>query len=493
MLQTYLPHKYKVHFGTKANIGLVTCWSDPEVILHQSSEILNHVSILSTLYSREGVSIIIRNLALNPQIRYLLIWTNSPLSQTEIGKSGLDLLKKLFTDGINSDGTVMGTNTKLHPEIAPEIIQKIISNVEFIDLSDLSYEQLLTKLSVTNFSNLEKFMEPISFPESNRDTSVTWPSEKVGWLVRDQKIVNVWLKVVDKILRYGSVRETDYGNNQKELQYVTWVVENEDIDDLYLPDWPDNILEACGFSSHKLNQYKNSLLDPVLPAQTSYTYGYRLRNYLDQIDQIQEIIRLLNESLVTRRAFATTFIPTQDFLHSSPPCLTSIQVLSDNQQKINLFVNIRSNDIFKAALSNAVGLLNLQKYISDQVGLLPGKMTITSVSAHIYEEDWDMAQKLIDCQLISKSNLIFDEKNDLDPRGVVRIFLSNNQICLELSNMGEVLYEIQAHDAQTISRKIAHLDLLSRADHYIDIGIELAKAEYCLKNNMTYKQDRNLL
>jgi dihydropteroate synthase len=38
--------------------------------------------------------------------------------------------------------------------------------------------------------------------------------------------------------------------------------------------------------------------------------------------------------------------------------------------------------------------------------------------------------------------------------------------------------------------KIAKLHLLSKADHYVDITIELLKAEIALNSNLNYEQDK---
>jgi hypothetical protein len=38
--------------------------------------------------------------------------------------------------------------------------------------------------------------------------------------------------VVDKIMRYGVVKGTQYGNKQKGIMGITWVIENEDVDNL---------------------------------------------------------------------------------------------------------------------------------------------------------------------------------------------------------------------------------------------------------------------
>jgi thymidylate synthase len=293
-------------------------------------------------------------------------------------------------------------------------------------------------------------------------------------------------------LRYVKVGETQYGNKQRELQSISWTIDSEEIENFYLPDWPEEVQNRIGLSTEMREQYRNAFLNPIVPQGTSYTYGSRLNNYPGEVNQIQEIIHAIKQSSITRRAVATTFYPAIDSKSENPPCLTQIQILVSGG-KINFFAIFRSHDIFKAAIPNAYGLLNLQKYIAQETNLKIGKMTVTSISAHIYEEDWEMAQKLVKCSIWDREKKKFDEQEDIDPRGLIRISVQKNEIFLELiSQNGEQLFEYYGKTAREVALKVAHLDLLSRSDHYCDMSIELTKAELSLKTNIDYIQDRPL-
>ena len=87
----------------------------------------------------------------------------------------------------------------------------------------------------------------------------------------------------------------------------------------------------------------------------------------------------------------------------------------------------------------------------------------------------------------------FDEKEDIDPRGYVRILILNERLRAELvTPEGEQLMRIEGTTAREIALKIAKLNLLSKPDHYCDVSLELMKAEIALKNNQEYVQDRPL-
>lgn len=438
------------------------------------------------------MSIILRNLCLNPDIRYLIIWANNPLSKTPFGVMGKNMIKSLWETGVDNDHTVIGTGDKIHKEIDIKIVEKIIQKVQLIDLSDLPIKSVIDK--VKEYTERKMYMSPITFPEARRDTSKPFPSEELGWVVRGKKLTDTWLKVVDRIIRYGTIKSTEYGNMQKELQSITWVIEAENIDNPYIPQWPQEVKDHVGLQISSITQYKKLFLNKKLPKGMAYTYGQRLGNYPGDINQIEAIVNHINNNSVTRRAFATTFYPPQDSVHESPPCLALVHIITTSDKKINMLVTFRSHDIFKAAIPNALGLLNLQKYIAKKTGYISGKLSITSNSAHIYEEEWEMAQNTIKCGLWESAKLTFDENTDIDPRGYMRIKAQENSLYAELvSSEGEQLFEYTGKTAREVCMKLARLDLLSKPDHYCDVFIELVKAEIAMKNKQEYIQDRPLL
>ena len=162
-------------------------------------------------------------------------------------------------------------------------------------------------------------------------------------------------------------------------------------------------------------------------------------------------------------------------------------------EKIHLFAVFRSHDIFKSGISNAFGLLGLQQYISEQTGLPRGKLSIMSNAAHIYEEDWAMAEEIVQSKWHDHIQPRFDELMDIDPRGIVIIRLDGSAIIATLrSPDGKELYTEKGTRAKEIILQLAKRNLLSQPDHYADIAIELVKAEIAAKLNIPYVQDKPL-
>ena len=63
--------------------------------------------------------------------------------------------------------------------------------------------------------------------------------------------------------------------------------------------------------------------------------------------------------------------------------------------KLNTTALWRSHDIYGAWFPNAVGLTHLAKYAADKLNMDVGTVTIHSISAHIYEVNFDDAKQIL--------------------------------------------------------------------------------------------------
>lgn len=492
----YQPDKYKVFLGEGKTIGFCTLWNEPEKVIKEYPDLLKKSAIIGTLYSRQGVNIILRNLALNPQIRHLYLWNNGTLSCSPFGVSGKEILLGLWKNGINKNREIPSIDFKIEKEIDTEIINKVIKNVSLQEIFDSDLSLVANKLIE---SREKPYMESVRFENSVPEVVDVFPSEKVGFIVHGKTVIDAWVRVVDRIMRYGTIKGTQYGTQQRELIGVTWVIENEDPDNPSLDtDWPEGLKKTIGLNMESINHYKSIFLSPDAPEGIKYTYGNRLMRYPGangEVDQIKEIlIKELKDSIDTRRGVATTLVPWVDKDSKEPPCITQIQVLQTNK-KMHLLVTARSHDIFKAAIPNAFGLRALQKEIADQVGLEMGSLQITSQSAHIYEAEWDDAKKLVECSIWEREpDTKFDPSISADPRGLFVISVKDNKISAYFKTpSGDDLLTITGKTALEVSKKIAQLELTNKPEHLLDIGSELQKAEIAIYTGISYTQDKPLI
>ena len=117
-----------------------------------------------------------------------------------------------------------------------------------------------------------------------------------------------------------------------------------------------------------------------------------------KIDQIEYIIKKLKEKPYSRRAQAITWRPLVDPFHTDPPCLQRIYMRVKDDRLI-MQTTWRSRDLFRAWEANVNGMIRIQKYVADQLGLEMGHYLDFSNSLHIYgstiSEVKDMFNRMI--------------------------------------------------------------------------------------------------
>lgn len=165
---------------------------------------------------------------------------------------------------------------------------------------------------------------------------------------------------------------------------------------------------------HDLEKYRSEMLygvhdyfmdDKSNPERWKYTYYQRLFGYETQagdlINQINKCVEMLKKCGYTRRAQAITWQPWKDLGISDPPCLQSL-LFRIEEEKLNMNVRFRSNDLYKAAFFNAHVLVELQKDVANQVGVEIGELMWVSESMHIYGSYFDEVKSFIN--RINKTN-----------------------------------------------------------------------------------------
>lgn len=149
-----------------------------------------------------------------------------------------------------------------------------------------------------------------------------------------------------------------------------------------------------GVHDHWMNDLSN-------PNRWTYTYHQRLfdfhvpdTRFCITLNQIEKVIKQLKECGHTRRAQAITWQPWFDPDHIDPPCLQSLWFRVEND-KLNMNVRFRSNDLLKAAFMNMVALTELQKMVADAINVKVGEYVHLSDSMHIYGKDFADVERLL--------------------------------------------------------------------------------------------------
>jgi len=151
------------------------------------------------------------------------------------------------------------------------------------------------------------------------------------------------------------------------------------------------------WNEERLEEYARQLLSGNNPG-FEYTYGERLRAWslpgAPALDQIEQAVQRLRASPATRRATAVTWIPPVDACKDEVPCMI-VDDFKLRDGRLHLSVFFRSHDFAGAYPANLYGLAKVLQYVSGQVGALPGSISTTSASAHIYEHDWDWVERML--------------------------------------------------------------------------------------------------
>jgi thymidylate synthase len=192
-----------------------------------------------------------------------------------------------------------------------------------------------------------------------------------------------WESLVKRIMKDGVEITDERGSITKEI--LNTMVNIKDPMDSESP-------KGYFWTGEKLDKYSEQFLSSDKQGFI-YTYGNRLRAHFDGIDQIQEAIERLNNFRESRRAISITWDPTVDTKNDEVPCMMLVD-FKIRDGKLHTTGLWRSHDIYGAWFPNAVGLSNLAKYVAGEVGSEIGMLTIHSISAHIYEVNFDEAERV---------------------------------------------------------------------------------------------------
>ena len=116
-------------------------------------------------------------------------------------------------------------------------------------------------------------------------------------------------------------------------------------------------------------------------------YGTRLFYQNGQHDQIQNVINTLNKGRRTSRRAVIQLFEASDLTENfnEVPCTCTLQFLVRND-KLNLLVNMRSNDAYRGLPHDIFAFTMLQELIARSLGVEVGIYKHCAASLHLYEK-----------------------------------------------------------------------------------------------------------
>ena len=225
----------------------------------------------------------------------------------------------------------------------------------------------------------------------------------MSFQIEVNQIADGWVTLVKKIMEEGKEINDERGSLTKEVLNTLVTIrdplgkqksKNNDETDMF-----EDIKIPTGYfwRGEKLKIYSEQFISDDKQGFV-YTYGNRLRAHFEGIDQIQVAIDRLKNCTESRRSISVTWDPTVDTKVDEVPCMILVDLKIRNG-KLYTTGLWRSHDIYGAWFPNAVGLTYLTKYAADQLGVEVGEISIHSISAHIYEVNFDDAKKTLSMQM----------------------------------------------------------------------------------------------
>lgn len=180
----------------------------------------------------------------------------------------------------------------------------------------------------------------------------------------------------------------------------------------------ETIFYLMGTKDPKWLQKYTHIWDKFLDKNNEITtcYGYRYRHAFGR-DQIDELITLLKKDTSSRQTVISIWDPRIDGLcgPSVPniPCPISI-IVQIIDKKLNMSVTIRSQDSYLGLPSDVAGFSLLNLILAKELNVEPGIYSHFIANAHIYSNQYENINLLLERNSIQKPIIINIPNNSLE-------------------------------------------------------------------------------
>ena len=136
-------------------------------------------------------------------------------------------------------------------------------------------------------------------------------------------------------------------------------------------------------------------------------YGYQLRNFNGNgYDQLDYVINKLKHDPDSRRHVISLWNPVQLEDMALPPCYLYFQFFVENG-KLNMFVVQRSGDMYLGVPYDIALFTLIMNYVGEKTGLLPNRLSVNIVDAHVYKNQLEAVNKYLDTNILSRPSYRF--------------------------------------------------------------------------------------
>lgn len=469
--------------------AVVTGWTVKQTIAKQLQA--HEYAVIGQLYSpTRGISFLIRNLLANPHVHYLVVLNATKEDRNSGGSQCLlDFFRHGFELGKSDTGkqcwVIHSSITGyIDFEIEAEALEKLRRSIEWQEVKTLS-EGISKIRGYAEQPQVQPWGDPLLFPLEESNPTVL-PGPRYGHRIEGKTIAETWVKIIHRIKTTGTIRPTGYDGQWQELIDLVAVVTDEPAE-FYFPE-PNYLPVDKAF----IEEYISQILDDAPNREgVKYTYGQRLRSWFGR-DQVEQVINKLIKEIDAASAVMNLW-DVKDHEQGGSPCLNHLWLrVVDNE--LSLTAVLRSNDMFAAWVANAMGLRSLQQHIRDEIAnrssydLRMGPLITVSQSAHIYDDTWENADRLIENQY----NSICNNRTFYDPSGNFLIETEEGEIVITQTTpgSGEVVKQYRGKSPLNLMREICVYSPAIHPEHSGYLGFEIQKASQCLKEGKKYIQDQ---
>lgn len=150
----------------------------------------------------------------------------------------------------------------------------------------------------------------------------------------------------------------------------------------------DNKLETMQYYSKRMKNFSDD------GETLNSAYGYRIFGKHEKIgfDQWENVVRLLKEDRDSRQAIVHLHTPNNQKTKDEV-CTLTLQFMI-RHDKLEMFVNMRSNDVVWGFTYDMFNFTIIQELIANELGIEVGLYYHNAASMHIYEKDWNMLEDI---------------------------------------------------------------------------------------------------
>lgn len=221
--------------------------------------------------------------------------------------------------------------------------------------------------------------------------------EEQARFIAGDSIDEVWLKLLDAILEYGA-ETAPRGLPTKELIPATLIVRDSRRCVLTVAarrlSYPFAVAEFLWIMAGARDL---SLIEPYNRNMRRYSddgivlagaYGPAIRSQLDYVTRELAVNRASRQAVLT--IWKPNPEPSRDI-----PCTVSLQFLVRGG-RVLLHASMRSSDAWLGLPYDVFTFANIQAAVAGTLDLVPGQLSLSLGSSHLYDEHWQRAQRIVE-------------------------------------------------------------------------------------------------